>query len=204
MFLSHARHGSSGERTANEPMSIDFDENQGAVGGTGISDQIFAASSEADLLPQLRQDAGHKRKRPEWRRAGVWEEEDCRPIETLSVHLAETREERRERRKRKKERKRRAEELARRAVETEANEAAGNNGGGISQCVSVEPVEDVPTQPIPSEQVFPRRSGFIEGALGEEVNNDGNHESYINPSYSESEELVLHNPGRRHEMNDMV
>ncbi|RUS72431.1 hypothetical protein EGW08_019810 [Elysia chlorotica] len=216
VFLSGAQQGSSGVRAADEStgMPTDVEENQGAVGGSWISDPVLTASSDAELSAQLRQErASRKSRRHQSKRTGVWEErEDGPSTETSSGRAAETRAEKRERRKLKKERKRLLEELARSKQAYQAELASRIAGPVVSQNVlPVEAPENAAVLPTTQAvQALPGSAGSIQANQADQAGQPGDgdqkqdDESYINPSYSESEEVVLHNPGRRHEMNDMV
>ncbi|GFR60525.1 E3 ubiquitin-protein ligase RNF13 [Elysia marginata] len=194
-------------RSVNSTLPTDSEGAQGAVGGEGISDQ-FATTSSVEAVV-LRGEPGSRRKRrPEFRRAGIWQQDDG-PIE-FTVHGTrnepETREERRERRRRKKEKKRRAEELARQTVMDEAHEAEED---ALLHEVAVEvgTSEDPDTPAVLAVEVLPGIAGSIQATPDVEIQGrkkEDEEEGYINPSYSESEEVVLQNRGRRHEMNDMV
>ena len=213
MYLAQPRHGRSGARSADPTVPTQSDGAQGAVGGAGISDQFATLSDETDVTPQLRNDPGRrKRRRPDWRKAGVWGEEE--PTETLPVHgrveepVTETKEERRERRRKKKERKREAlASSARKKAEHEAaTESSRLREEGMGHNVAVEVADDSNSEAAAtlSVEVLPSGAGCIQAPESRNRDTDDRDESYINPSYSESQELVLHNPGRRHEMNDMV
>ena len=206
MCLAPARRERPGVESADLTVPTHSGGAQGAVGGAGISDGFIAFSVEVDISAQISQGRGIHSRRSEWRRPGLPREGE--PAETLIVHgrvdepVAETREERRERRQRRRERK-----LDRRRAEQEAAMRRSRpRDEEMSHDVLVEVAEDSSTESaaIVSMEVLPSGAGSTQETESGNGEADDRHENYINPSYSESQELVLRNPGDRHEMNDMV
>ncbi|GFO35882.1 E3 ubiquitin-protein ligase rnf13 [Plakobranchus ocellatus] len=217
VFLSQPSRG----RARVDPVPTDLDGAQGAVGGAGISDQfgpILDGENEPLSPQQSRDTTRSKRRNRDRRRLGILDDDDRQEglAQATEQRVAETREERRERRRKKKEKKRWAEEVARRTTATASEE--NSSSSWLRN-------EVVPTEVFADASVL-NSSGVAaahqasRGDMGSEHNDENNEnerirnkqaedenkepEDYINPSYSESEEIVLQNPSRRHEMNDMV